>query len=305
MREDNNIEIVIRARDEASETLKVIENNISNLTGSPGAVTSASFGGGLSGSGTAASSELLTDNMNGGFQGEAAGFDGNIADSSIEGQALEYEEKLLLLQDYNMRVAEEAERSAGELTDIDDQYSELRMHGVAKEHDYRARSAVKSFGTVASFMQSLMNMTSTSNKKMFKAMQAFNVAQAVMDAYAAFNITLRSLPFPANVAAAAQVLAQGMMTVSQIKSVSPGGGASGGGRGGRGGFSGGGTATSAVPEMTEKEAEKATQSVTINVHNPLSEQNWDAISEDIVGAINKAGERNVELTIKSVEPTLA
>ncbi|MCK4846067.1 MAG: hypothetical protein KAS88_00230, partial [Deltaproteobacteria bacterium] len=56
-----------------------------------------------------------------------------------------------------------------------------------------------------------------------------------------------------------------------------------------------------VPIKANGEAEKQTQKVTINVHNPLSEQNWDAISEDIVGAINKAGERNVALTIKNTE----
>lgn len=42
------------------------------------------------------------------------------------------------------------------------------------------------------------------------------------------------------------------------------------------------------------------QNVTVHVHNPLSDQNWDAVSEEIVEALNRAGDRNVAVSIRNM-----
>ena len=48
--------------------------------------------------------------------------------------------------------------------------------------------------------------------------------------------------------------------------------------------------------------EKQTQNVTIIINNPLSDQNWDRIAQDnIIPAINAAGERNVKISLRAVE----
>lgn len=46
---------------------------------------------------------------------------------------------------------------------------------------------------------------------------------------------------------------------------------------------------------------KAPQNITIQIYNPLSEQNWQKIVEDnIVPAINSASERNIAITVKNM-----
>ena len=46
---------------------------------------------------------------------------------------------------------------------------------------------------------------------------------------------------------------------------------------------------------------KAPQNITIQIYNPLSEQNWQKIVEDnIVPAINSASERNIAVTVKNM-----
>ena len=38
---------------------------------------------------------------------------------------------------------------------------------------------------------------------------------------------------------------------------------------------------------------KDAQKITVTINNPLGESDWEAVSEQIIIAINKAGERNV------------
>lgn len=78
----------------------------------------------------------------------------------------------------------------------------------------------------------LGNLIQTHGKKNLKLVKGLSVAQALIAAYTGAAEALK-LPFPANLAASASVLAQGLGAVASIKSVSSSGG--GGASGGRGG----------------------------------------------------------------------
>jgi hypothetical protein len=44
-----------------------------------------------------------------------------------------------------------------------------------------------------------------------------------------------------------------------------------------------------------------TQQITVNIYNPLSEQNWQEIAENnIIPALKDASDRNVEVTVVNV-----
>lgn len=217
--------------------------------------------------------------------------------TEVEGIYMMNEQRLQALREYNGAVLLEETSAAMAKTEVEKRYSDLRMKYAADERDFKIKTAGQSFGAMADLMHTLFTATGTHSKKMFKVMKAFSIAQALMDTYAAFNRALSSLPYPANLAAATTVLAAGMAKVAQIRATKPGGAGSGGG--GSGG-SAGAAGTQPVPIGLE-DNQLQTQHVTINIHNPLSEQNWDAIGEDIVSAINRAGERNVTLTIKTAE----
>jgi hypothetical protein len=77
--------------------------------------------------------------------------------------------------------------------------------------------------------------------------------------------------------------------------------------GGRDSGSGGGTPaaasmTDAVPLNNNSSQETTqTQQITLNIYNPLSEQNWQEIAENnIIPALKDASERNIELTVVTV-----
>lgn len=62
---------------------------------------------------------------------------------------------------------------------------------------------------------------------LFGENKAFAIAQAIIDTWGAVNRTLNSLPFPANVAAAAAVAAQGLANVMRIRKAKKEGGGAG------------------------------------------------------------------------------
>ncbi len=100
------------------------------------------------------------------------------------------------------------------------------------------------FGALASISQS-------GGERIFQVQKAFAVADATINAFRAANVALGSAPPPLNVILAAAALAQGLATVRQIKSTSPGGG----GGGAAGGFTAAAPttptpATPAIPEET-------------------------------------------------------
>lgn len=60
--------------------------------------------------------------------------------------------------------------------------------------------------------------------------------------------------------------------------------------------------TGALPMSLDSNSQvKTTQQVTINIYNPLSDQNWAKIAEDnIIPAINDAANRNINIMVKNL-----
>lgn len=174
-----------------------------------------------------------------------------------------------------------------------------------KERQLKLKIAESVGTSLVSGIKSFAKISGKENKKMFKITQATGAAQATVNAWVAATEALRT-PWPASLAAWASALSQGLSAVAAIKGVSAGGGGGGGGagRGGGGGVPsvGGGFRPGAIPTAPEAVEQLATQQIKIDIINPLSEGNWEAIGEDIVKSINSAGKRNVVLEIDVIEP---
>jgi hypothetical protein len=105
------------------------------------------------------------------------------------------------------------------------------------------------------FFGSMAQIAQLGGKKATKIAKVFGIAQALISTFQGAARAL-TLPYPANLAAYASTLAQGMSAVASIKGVSENGGGGGGGsggKGGRGGSSGGGgggAAPAASPTTT-------------------------------------------------------
>lgn len=198
-------------------------------------------------------------------------------------------QKLTLLQETNASEAE-IERAGAELkTGFEQQLQDDKI-------EMREAATASLMGTAAN----LLAFEAQSSKKAFKLNKLFNIGQAVMNVATGITSALR-LPFPANIAAAAKTAAIGFTSLKNIKSAKFGGGGGGGGAVAGGG---GGVAPARTPELPIGRPEKpevAAQQVNITIKNPLSDQNWDNISEQIVGAVNMAGKRNVKVDINAVE----
>lgn len=85
-------------------------------------------------------------------------------------------------------------------------------------------------GAWGDYFGNLQTLTGNSSKKMLKIVKAFNAAQALMDAWGAYNKALNDptpQPWWARLAGAANVLAAGIGAVNAIKSVGEGGAAGG------------------------------------------------------------------------------
>jgi len=119
-----------------------------------------------------------------------------------------------------------------------------------KEHLDRVRALTvgtlsDKLGAWGDYFNNLVTLTGTSSKKVMAIAKTFTAAQALIDAWGAYNKALNS-PVPmapwTRLALAAQVLAAGLGAVSSIKSVT-----SSGGGGSAGGTASGGAAASAAP----------------------------------------------------------
>jgi hypothetical protein len=109
---------------------------------------------------------------------------------------------------------------------------------LAKEHQ-DALSRIQSIGlqnnlaTAADFFSSMEQIASLGGKKATKIAKVFGIAQALISTFQGAARAL-TLPYPANLAAYASTLAQGMSAVASIKGVNENGGGNGG-SGGKGG----------------------------------------------------------------------
>lgn len=131
--------------------------------------------------------------------------------------------------------------------DLQNDLQQIRLMGYA--------SALSSVGDMMGSMAAIMG---GNNEKMLKAQRIFAAASALIDTYAGAAKAL-TLPFPANLAAAAAILAKGMALVAAIRSGSKSASSGGGGGGG------GGSTAQAVPQAKPQK----TQAVEINLHGEV------------------------------------
>ena len=125
------------------------------------------------------------------------------------------------------------------------------------------------------------------NTKLFKVQQAFAVANAVVNTAEGITKALRSLPFPANLGAAAKVALAGAIQIAKIKSTVPGGS----GSATTSGLSGGSTgSTPALPQTAgnAQQAEQAPRIAQVVIQGSVfsSRETADWLVDQLKDAIN-------------------
>jgi len=128
---------------------------------------------------------------------------------------------------------------------------------LAKQHETDVRNIQASawatnLGYASDFFGSMAQIAQLGGKKTTKIAKVFAIAQALISTFQGAAKAL-TLPYPANLAAYAQVLATGLGAVASIKGVSDSGGGGGGGGSvgaSRGGGKGGGSPAAASPTTT-------------------------------------------------------
>ena len=100
-------------------------------------------------------------------------------------------------------------------------------------------------GQTSSLFGALANLAQAGGKKTAGIAKAFGIAEALINTYVGATNALRTVPFPANFAAAAAVIANGLASVATIAGVNANGGANSASGGGR---AGGAAAAAAAPK---------------------------------------------------------
>ncbi|MBI1913032.1 MAG: hypothetical protein HYS21_13680 [Deltaproteobacteria bacterium] len=173
--------------------------------------------------------------------------------------------------------------------------------------DYKLSLAGTAAGSLSNTLQNLFVATGSKNKAMFDAMKSFAIAETViqtyrgaMGAYAA----MASIPYvgPAlGIAAAAAVVTAGMAKLQAIRQTQPDGATGTISESGTANPSYSGGSTTAYPVPQRIEDAMSTQYITVQIYNPLSEQNWQKIVEDnIIPALKDAGDRNISVNVRNM-----
>ncbi len=198
-----------------------------------------------------------------------------------------------------------AKKSADKQLNVDKKQSDTSAELVKKEWDKKLNYAGKGAASMANIMQNLYVMTGSKSRAMFGAMKAFAIAETVIQTYRAAQGAYAAMSkiHPAlGIAAAAAAVASGLARVAAIKNTKPSGATATINNKGKANPSYSGGSTNAYPVPQRQEQTLPTQSITVIIHNPLSQQNWAEIAEsEIIPAINDAVEnRNIELTVETV-----
>lgn len=144
----------------------------------------------------------------------------------------QYNRDIALLQEYHAREGTEQEKRNADMLALEERYQ--RAIGALRTKEQQAASNAI-LGGAAQIFAALGER----NKKMLRVSKIFGAAQALVSTMIGAAEALK-LPFPANIAAAAAVVAKGIGFVNAIKSTNEGGASGGGGGGGSGGASIGG-----------------------------------------------------------------
>ena len=177
------------------------------------------------------------------------------------------QKKLLLEEEYANASALLAANHAKELADLQKRGKDIEM-----------RNLSSAFGQ-------LEGALSSHNEKLFRIAQIAGAAQALISTYQGAAEALK-LPFPANLAAAATVMAKGLSFVSAIKAASSSGG-------GVGGFSGGGSAAAAPAQAV---ASQAPLEARISGLDPNSIFSGSSITSLFDALQDEAGDRGLSVS---------
>ena len=171
--------------------------------------------------------------------------------------------------------------------------------------DAKINMARSHASAASGFANNLFIASGKKNKQMFEAHKAFATGEAIISTYQGATKAFAQYGWPYGAIAAGLVIAGGLAQVRQIQSQTMGGGAPSAGGGGGGG---------SIPTTLSTDAgagsligvrgdeARQTQQITVNVHNPLGSEDWDRIAEEeIMPAINRAGDRDVQLQVNAVE----
>lgn len=156
-------------------------------------------------------------------------------------------EREVLAEEYAMN--RETLRNALQQGLIDRQEFNTLEEKLAQDHA-SALSEIQQIGlqnnlsAASDFFGAMARIAELGGKKTTKIAKVFGIAQALISTFQGAAKAL-TLPFPANLAAYATTLAQGMSAVASIKGVNDSGGSNSGGAGARGGRGGGAAAASA------------------------------------------------------------
>lgn len=132
---------------------------------------------------------------------------------ATEDQKLSIKQKSLDMQLKAAKTQKEKERIMNEKYQVLEQQKNLKQQELEKKlQEERLRGFSTFYGGLASLQQS-------SNKNLQRIGKAAAIAQATIDAYLAIQKTLASVPYPANIAAAAGIAVQAFTNVARISGV--------------------------------------------------------------------------------------
>ncbi|MBI5562759.1 MAG: hypothetical protein HY894_07925 [Deltaproteobacteria bacterium] len=231
-----------------------------------------------------------------GAPGAAAADDGRV-----------FQARLAAFAEFNDSALAEFERARRMETAIDAEYTEAEITLARNKRDWQVQYASAAFGASREFMSNLYAATGRQHREMFETMKAFAVAETLISTYAAAQTAFErgmkeTGSYWGGIAYAAAATVAGLARVAEIQRQHPGGGAGGGASGGANpGYGGGSPSAYPAPQRPPEAAPQAPQEVTVNVYNPLSDQNWQRIvEENIMPAINNAAQRNIVLTVRNM-----
>lgn len=182
----------------------------------------------------------------------------------------------------------------------------LKAHDELEKASWANRAGYAQAGAamMSNTLQNLFVATGSRHRAMFEAMKAFAVAETVIQTYRAAQGSYAALaPIPIvgpalGAAAAAAALAAGFARVEQIRNTTAGNATGSIDPSGRANPQYSGGSPGAYPAPTRVEDSKPSQFITVQIYNPLSEQNWQKIVEDnIVPALREASDRNIAVNI--------
>ncbi len=245
-----------------------------------------------------------------GWQGADAPERDEAADTARSGGSEGYyAARLTAFREYSRALEEEREKTSAAHSAIEMRQADYEVGLDRKKWELRVSQAETAAGAMSNAMQNLYAATGSKHRAMFEAMKAFAIAETVIQTYrAAMGAYAALAPIPIvgpalGAAAAAAAVMAGMARVETIRSTKPGDATGTIGHSGRANpsYSGGSFSAYPVPQKSEDGDGAGNKTITINIYNPLAEQNWKRLVEDnIIPALQDAGDRNISLTVRNM-----